>query len=531
MKHGGAKTILAAQLARFGDFLQSTPLLAALKDKHPGARLTVLVDAGQADLARTNPDIEEVWSVDLNKLRALARSRSNLSDILHRTQSELSFLSGRSFDLVINLNTSRTAALLCALIPGEKRLGPALAADRSSIETAPWTGFIMNLMKHRPMIRFNLVDLLTCYAGLEKRPSDALIYRVGLQARARARELIGPRPDGPLIGFQMGSKHLSRQWPPENFALLARDLISEHGAGIVLLGAETEIPLGRTMKEELARIHPFPHQVIDLMGRTTIEDLGGVLAGLDLLATTDTGTMHLAAAVKTPILALFMGPALCHETGPYGSGHLIFQATTECSPCSEGRSTCRDFWCRRLITPEMVLKAASFMLDPGAGSRPEHIKSSSRVRLLISRLDDFGVVYQPLVPWPAGRTDILALACREAGRFYLRSGYRPDEKILESELAGYLAPVDSGPRRLANTLSELENKLNNGRAVQWPGDPDLSFLPGLLTDLARRESPEIAGKFMRDLARTANYAVEGIMAGPRPKLRPGPDDPVQGAEW
>ena len=230
MKHGGAKTILAAQLARFGDFLQSTPLLAALKDKHPGARLTVLVDAGQADLARTNPDIEEVWSVDLNKLRALARSRSNLSDILHRTQSELSFLSGRSFDLVINLNTSRTAALLCALIPGEKRLGPALAADRSSIETAPWTGFIMNLMKHRPMIRFNLVDLLTCYAGLEKRPSETLIYQVGPEARARSRELIGPRPDGPLIGFQMGSKHLSRQWPPENFALLARDLISEHGA-------------------------------------------------------------------------------------------------------------------------------------------------------------------------------------------------------------------------------------------------------------------------------------------------------------
>ena len=53
----------------------------------------------------------------------------------------------------------------------------------------------------------------------------------------------------------------------------------------------------------------------------------------------DTGTLHLAAALGTRVVGLYMGTASCHETGPYGDGHYVLQAYAPCSPCNEGMSS------------------------------------------------------------------------------------------------------------------------------------------------------------------------------------------------
>ena len=413
----------------------------------------------------------------------------------------LHFLSGRFFDLLINLNLSRIATLLSALIPAGHRSGPQLAPDRQSLTTAPWTVFIMNLMPQRKLIRFNLVDLLACYAVISTRKTDRLIYQVGRRVRQQARELVGSSENRPLVGFQLGSRHQSRQWPPENYAALAKELIERHRARIVLLGTAGEKPLGAAV---LNRLQAGPARVLDsvtdLMGRTTLDELAGVLSELDLLVTTDTGTMHLASAVQTPILALFMGPALCHETGPYGKGHMILQVEKNCSPCREGDTCAHEYDCRYLITPEAALTAIGTMLFPPTAHRPGGTGLGPGVRLFQPHFDRFGIVYRPLDRPPLGKTDLLALAYREAGRAFLRPGYAPCYSELAEELECYSPPTEPEPVMLSPILNgwlSLWTGTEGGQALFSRMARDAGSEPGL--EPARRVVAKLLdrGDFIR----------------------------------
>ncbi|MFH1089958.1 MAG: glycosyltransferase family 9 protein, partial [Pseudomonadota bacterium] len=291
--------ILVMQLARFGDFLQTTPLLSSLKRRYPQARLSVLVSQAQAGLAEGNPEVDEVLSVNLKGLEEISRDPdTGLAEKIKLTGHALGFLRQRNFDLVLNLNTSRMAALISELISAGRREGARLANDRHSLLTPVWARYIMRLMSRRRLIRLNLVDLLTGYAGLNLRAAAGLTYRVTGRAGAQATTLLSPAGPRRLVGFQLGSRHLSRQWPAENFAQLAAFLVREEGADIVFLGLREERSSGRAVLDHLNRLAPeAAPRVLNLMGATSLEALGGVLSRLNLLVTTDTGTMHLAAAV------------------------------------------------------------------------------------------------------------------------------------------------------------------------------------------------------------------------------------------
>ncbi|MBW2621527.1 MAG: hypothetical protein JRD68_01355 [Deltaproteobacteria bacterium] len=454
--------ILVIQLARFGDFLQTTPLLSVLKARHPETRVSVLVDKGRTELAEKNPDIDEVLSVDLNLLAGIAQSGMAMSDKLKRLQAGVKPLKTEPYGLVINLNYSRVAALLANLIRAERYTGPRFGSDRRHLTPSPWAGFILNLMTHRRLIRFNLVDLLTVYAEASLRPPDGLTYPVSAEDSGLGFELLGRTDGRALIGFQLGSRHASRQWPVENFAQLGAELIAKKNVSIVLLGTSEEAHFGRLFLEFLRNIlktrNTGPHheqRVINLMGRTTIPALAGVLSHLNLLVTTDTGSMHLAAAVKTPILTLFMGPAFCHETGPYGSGHVIAQAMAECGPCQENEAGCEDAFCRYLITPGLIFSLVDWFLSNQASPLPSRDAFGPDVRLLISSLDDFGTVYRPLVPWPLTVEDILATAYREAGRAFMRPGYALKEEKIASEFSVYTDPEEVELEHVRQSLERI----------------------------------------------------------------------------
>ena len=433
--------ILVIQLARFGDFLQTTPLLSALRAQNPQARISVLVDKGRTELAEKNPDIDEVLSVDLARLAGMARSEITLSEKIESIQAAVKSLKTERYGLVINLNYSRVAALLANLIDADKKTGPRYGSDRKQLTPSPWAGFILNLMTNRRLIRFNLVDLLTVYAEGEINPSISLTYPLSPEDSRLGAELLAQTAGQTLIGFQLGSRHFSRQWPLENFARLGAQLITKRKATLVLLGTGEEERLGHIFMESLKKISPnSSERVINLVNRTTIPALAGVLDRLNLIVTTDTGSMHLAAAVKTPILALFIGPAFCHETGPYGTGHVLAQTMTECGPCQESETKCEDAFCRNLITPKLIYSLAEWILSGRERPLPAADEFGADVQLLISSLDDFGTVYRPLAPWRLTRDDVLAASYREAGRAFMRSGYCLKEEKIASEFSSYADP-------------------------------------------------------------------------------------------
>jgi ADP-heptose:LPS heptosyltransferase len=452
----------------------------------------------------------------LDQLAGAVREPGRLTDRMKVLDGELSRFHQSSFDRIVNLNTSRLAALVAELIHADERDGPGLAPNRRDLVPAPWAWLIMRLMRNRRLIRFNLVDLLVNYARPD-RPPSGLAYRPPPQGAVEADRLLAPADGGPLIGFQVGSRHHSRQWPPEYFAALADRLDRRPGARAVLLGVESERPLGRAVIDRLAEVNPgAAGRVIDLMGRTGLAGLAAVLTRLAGLVTTDTGTMHLAAAVGTPTLALFMGPAWCHETGPYGAGHLVLQARPDCAPCLEGGGCDSDYACRRLIDPDTAHRAVTNLL----GSEPDRpIPTPTGVAGLIARMDGFGAVYLPVDRPPLDRTEALALACRRAGRRYMRPWLHDYADDDAEALARFGRPTFDPAALIAEIRAAAQGR---------PPAPDLEPLADAAARMRSQGDTEAARRFIDDAAAVVAAAdgTTGVYRKVKKKYNETKDNPA-----
>jgi len=118
------------------------------------------------------------------------------------------------------------------------------------------------------------------------------------------------------IGFQLGASHLARAWPIANFVKLAKILTKELDCIFVLIGNKKEKFLAEKFKKEYKI-----GNILDIVGKTNIEELPYVVKKLDILITPDTGTLHLAIALKVKTISLF-ALSLPEETGPIQDLHL-----------------------------------------------------------------------------------------------------------------------------------------------------------------------------------------------------------------
>ena len=118
----------------------------------------------------------------------------------------------------------------------------------------------------------------------------------------------------------------TKRWTREGFARLADWLVEARGAGVIFTGSAADRP---EVEAILARMN---RESADFVGRTDLKTLGALYDRVDCLVSTDTGPMHLAAAMGTPVVALF-GPTAPWRTGPYGAGHAVVRPEVPCSPC------------------------------------------------------------------------------------------------------------------------------------------------------------------------------------------------------
>ena len=409
--------VLVIQMAKLGDFIQSTPLLSALRARWPGRSVLLAgSEAAVLEAARLSPLVDETLAIGPGG---------------PDPEGE--------FEAVYNLNSAPAAAQMAGLVRAGQRFGPLKTGPGLSF--TPVQEFIMGLMaEDRRLGRFNLADVW-----------------LALAPEAGPRPLFWPATagaeDGPAlrVGFHLGARHHLRRWPAEYFARLARTLGGLAGEFIpILTGSEGERALGA----KFARLGPPARH---LFGATDLVELSRVLSGLDLLVTADTGILHLAAALRTPTLALFFGPAYGPETGPYGPGHLIYQAEAPCGPCREG--ACRKRQCLALPDPDQAAHlAASFLagrpLEELAEPPPGH-------RLWLTEADSFGQKLLPLGRPALTAEEALALALTWAGQTVLRPGFEPSPDGLAS-LAGFYASPDGRMVLEAARCRRLGARLGRG---------------------------------------------------------------------
>ncbi len=183
--------------------------------------------------------------------------------------------------------------------------------------------------------------------------SNEIVYKIPVQEedRQKADDLLQVCRGKPLclpslVAINPIAKWETKLWDNEKFAILADRLIEEYGAKVVFTGGAEDYQTIEFI------ISLMKGKSLNLAGKTTLKILAAIYEKADMLISTDTGPMHLGAAVGTPVTAIF-GPTAPWRTGPFGSNHQVIRAGLSCSPCFKRK--CQTTDCMKQISVEQVL--------------------------------------------------------------------------------------------------------------------------------------------------------------------------------
>ncbi len=347
-----------------GDAVLSLPALAKLSAARPGSELWVLARKPLmglfTGLAHVRGTLEAPTRDRANPPAAQPSRRGGssfrASSILARFGKSLAAYSRmlkqlrtRRFDVAVLFPNSFKSALFAMLSNIPQRIGYATDGRRSLL-TSPIPCDDDTARLHMVLYYLNILrGLGIADSGKLSAPRLAPTSA----AIAQARQLLGHLPR-PLWGFNPGAAFGSaKRWPAEKFAELAVRLLAERGGALVMFGAAAEKPIA----EEIAGAAP-PDRLANLCGRTTLAELIAAIAECDVFVTNDSGPMHVAQAVGTPLVAIF-GPTDTSTTGPWGAGHTIVRKKDVClkAPCLL-RSCPTDHRCMKAIAVGEVFEAA-----------------------------------------------------------------------------------------------------------------------------------------------------------------------------
>jgi ADP-heptose:LPS heptosyltransferase len=379
------RRILIVNLTRFGDLLQTGPAVATLRAHHPRAEITLLAERNFADVCDGIPEVNHVMRVDLDRLGGLMlRGGAALLDGYRYVEELLAELRGARYDLALNLSSSRMTAVFLGLLGIRDVRGWSMTDDGLRVIRHPWARLFATMCLNRRVATFNLVDYYREMAG-GGAGVRALRYTVPSGADDAVTALLaesGIPQETALVALQLGASREIRQWPAASFAALGRALV-DRGLGVVLVGGRGDRPLAAAVARDIGA------GVVDACGRTGVAELGALLRRVRALVTGDTGPMHMAVAVGTPVVGLFFGPASPFDTGPYSPDNVLLHATAPCAPCDHNVTCLRPF-CRDEIAPATVAAAAAARLADDWYAIDELARATPSARLYRTAFDADG---------------------------------------------------------------------------------------------------------------------------------------------
>lgn len=371
---------LVVNLTRFGDLLQSQPVLAGLAEAgfHPGA---VCVE-NFAQAAELLPGARRIFPLPgAGLLAGLQRSWPESIRRLEAWVREVH--AGFNPELVVNLTPSLPGRLLTRRLAmaGAESRGFCVDGHGFNADSSPWAAFLQFASSERGASPFNVVDLFVRVAGLP-HTGQGLAANLPDPDTLRAMEvrLARSTPAGTkgLVAFQLGASEDRRRWPVARFRELGQRLWEQESLAPMLLGSGSEHELARRYQEQ----NKAP--CIDLVGKTSLGELAAALSSASLCVTNDTGTMHLAAALDVPVAAVFLATAQPFDTGPARTGCLCLEPDMDCHPCPFKTDCPNNEACRQAIPARPVADMIRRRLRDGSWS----MAGAGGYRAWLTVLDD-----------------------------------------------------------------------------------------------------------------------------------------------
>lgn len=312
---------LVIQLARLGDLVQSLPAMTQLRARHPETRFDLLCPSQLAEVGRLMPGIEKVleWDGTSWKRRAMAAEGDLRAEHLMEIEATLMGLAPDRYDCAYVLNQHRRALVAGSLLAREVK-GPLIHGPLGEALT-PWAAYVRDVAQRRLGQRVHLADAFCGLCGVS--PPGCVITLDPPAARLPDDlEPIG-KQGGPWIALIVGAGEAERFVPMEVWRRWITALLASVPQGrVVLVGTECE-----RAAEIQAPLSPSAlGRIWDTTGRLSLSQLAVVLGRCHRVVGSDTGPLHLAAALGRPVIGWYFARARVHETGPYGFQHLVWQA-------------------------------------------------------------------------------------------------------------------------------------------------------------------------------------------------------------
>lgn len=333
--------ILVIKLRYIGDVLLATPVFRSLKNAYPKAKLTVVVNQGAEDILAHHADVDDILVVKKDSLFAQVRF--------------LFEIRRRQFDCVLDLTDGDRSALLAWFSGAPVRLGfnderrwrgvfytqvaqlPAGGGHRVDHDLAVLQPLSIPSVGTMPTLTVSMED---------EQVADRILKEVGIAQQGN---------ESRLVMLQPAARYWFKAWPEDRFVELADRLATEYGCHVLIGGGPQDVELaGRICRQTRVACSV-------VAGRTTLLQYAALLKRCALFIGNDSGAMHIAAAMGTPLVALF-GPSNPSEWGPRCDQAEVIYKGLDCRACFH--PTCRrgESNCMRLITVDEVYASAARMI-------------------------------------------------------------------------------------------------------------------------------------------------------------------------
>ncbi len=335
--------ILVRSTNWIGDAVMTTPAVRAIRNNFSGAHISMLVKPWVAPVFAHSPHVDQIIVFDANGKHRNVGGKIRLARELRRHR----------FDTAILLQNAVEAALIAFMAGIPRRIGFDTDARRLLLTHSVRCTKAIKAV-HQTRYYLEILNGVGLDPG-----SQALELFPGNDHKSQARHLFNEHridPKAPIIGLNPSATFgPAKQWFPERYAALGDRIRRESGATIMIFGGPSDRALGRT----ITRMMTGP--VIDFSGRTSLGEAMALIDRCDAFVTNDSGLMHVAAALNTPLVAIF-GSTNSTTTSPYSPTSRIVRESIECSPCMKPVCPLGHHNCMKQVTVDMVFDALKGLL-------------------------------------------------------------------------------------------------------------------------------------------------------------------------
>jgi heptosyltransferase II len=321
-----------------GDAILALPALRAVRTRFPEAQIAIVARPYVADIYRGQGIADELIPYDVNGAHRGWKGRERLAADLR----------AKKFDCALLLQNAFDAAWLAWRSGIPERIGYARDGRSLLLTKAVPVAKAEEIPAHE---KFYYLELLRRTGWIQELRDDTYItLEISDEQSERAERTLcsaGTRSGVPRIAVGAGASYgAAKCWSPDRFAKTLEQFATQNNVDLILFGTPAEAQVSAAIAAGIGR------PVINLTGKTAIEDLPALLARCHLFLGNDSGAMHVAAAVGVPVVAIF-GPTDPHGTAPVTPRCTIVQQQPYCSPCFLRRCP-TDHRCMTAVTVPMV---------------------------------------------------------------------------------------------------------------------------------------------------------------------------------